>query len=247
MRTNFQQSLAFGFSVICKVRFFFIGALVSGLLAFDCSVFAGSITGRVIVEIPSNNKAGSDTDEYDSRRYKFLEKVDYSKFRDFIVSIEGADVALEENDKRPQAAVSQKNGRFVPRILAISKGTEVSWPNRDAIFHNVFSMSETESFDLGYYKNTDEPKKIVFDKTGRVDVFCSIHADMTCVVLVLPNPWFAKTDKKGEFTIEGIPAGSYRLKVWHERLPVKHLDVVVDENADTEVEIAMGFGALPKI
>jgi len=247
IQTSFQQNSAFVSNIRKTISR--LGVPLLALLTFATSdaARAGSLSGKITVAPPSSNKGNADSGEYESRRYKFLEKVEYSKFGDFVVSIEGIDKPFSGEGPRPQAIVSQKNGAFSPRIVAIAAGTEVSWPNRDTIFHNVFSLSEIEPFDLGYYKSGDDAKRLIFEKPGKVDVFCSIHAEMTCVVLVLPNPWFAKTDKAGRFKIEGIPAGTYRLKTWHERLPAKYTEVTVEEETDTEIIIEMGFGGLPKI
>src|SRR5256885_1950402 len=78
--------------------------------------------------------------------------------------------------------------------------------------------AEAKEFDLGLYKDP-EIKRVTFDKLGRVDVFCSIHASMNCTVLVLPNAWFATTDEKGHYDIANIPSGTYKVKAWHRRLP----------------------------
>lgn len=219
---------------------------VAAMIVAANTVIAGTISGQISVSPPSGAGGKSDTGEYESRRYKFLEKVEYSKFGDFIVSIEGVEKPYSGEGPRPQAIISQKNGAFSPRILAVVAGTEISWPNRDTIYHNVFSISEIEPFDLGYYRKDEEAKRLVFEKQGRIDVFCSIHADMNCVVMVLPNPWFAQADKNGRFEIEGVPPGEYRLKAWHERLPPKYMDVVIEDEGETEVVIEMGFKSLPK-
>jgi len=101
-------------------------------------------------------------------------------------------------------------------------------------------MSDAKEFDLGLYKNEKVPE-ITFEKVGRVDVFCAIHTKMTCIVYVVPNPFFAKTDGKGRFTIKGVPPGTYRLKAWHERLPSQTVQVVVPERGDLKQDFTLGF------
>ena len=130
-------------------------------------------------------------------------------------------------------------------ILPIVVGTAVRWPNEDDIFHNVFSTSEGNEFDLGYYKKERVPE-MVFAKVGKVDVFCAIHTKMHCIILVLPNPFFAAADEKGRFVIRGLPAGTYRLKGWHERLPAKVVEVTVPADGEVKVDLALGVGGLPK-
>ena len=100
-------------------------------------------------------------------------------------------------------------------------------------------------FDLGLYK--DELKRVSFDKAGRVDVFCSIHKNMGCVIMVLENPWFAGTDGEGGYVIKDVPAGRYRLKAWHERLPPMVKDVVVEERGTNRVDFVLGVEGLPRI
>ena len=78
--------------------------------------------------------------------------------------------------------------------MPIVEGTTVDWPNNDDILHNVFSYSEAKPFDLDLYK-APVVKHVTFDKPGRVDVFCSIHTRIDYVVLVLENPFFAKTNR----------------------------------------------------
>ncbi len=53
------------------------------------------------------------------------------------------------------------------------------------------------------------------------DVFCSIHKTMNCIILVLENPYFDKTDEKGRYLIPNVPAGTYTLRAWHERMPAQ--------------------------
>ncbi len=140
----------------------------------------------------------------------------------------------------------QKDAAFEPRVLPISVGSIVLWPNEDDIYHNVFSMSEPREFNLGLYSAKESPPAITFDKTGRVDVFCSIHTKMHCIVLVLPNPWFALSDARGRFMIRDVPAGTYKLRAWHERLPSATKEITVPAEGEVSVDFVLGLEALPK-
>ena len=100
---------------------------------------------------------------------------------------------------------------FAPHVLPVLKGTTVEWPNNDDIYHNLFSYSDACPFDLGLYKSPDVGK-VTFTNTGRVDVFCSIHSSMNCVVFVLC--WkirikLATANDKGDYVIPNIPAGPH--------------------------------------
>jgi nanoRNase/pAp phosphatase (c-di-AMP/oligoRNAs hydrolase) len=69
---------------------------------------------------------------------------------------------------------------------------------------------------------------------------------MNCVILVLQNPFYAVTDKSGRFQIANVPAGTYRLKAWHERLPADIKEVVVPENGEVQVQFTLSVKGLPK-
>lgn len=111
--------------------------------------------------------------------------------------------------------LSMKSKAFAPRVLAVSTGTTVDFPNEDPILHNVFSISG-EGFDLGLYKRPKSGSR-TFDKAGVYTLYCNIHPQMTATVVVRDNPFFAKADKDGTFRIADVPAGEYRLIAFHER------------------------------
>lgn len=203
---------------------------------------AGSISGRVRARAITESSDSAGGGNYASRKYKFLEKIDYSALRDFVVSISDVESLPPANQPPPQSSVIQRDGAFVPHVLPIVAGTVVEWPNADDVFHNVFCISETTPFDLGLYKHGEKSKAVVFPKVGRMEVFCSIHTRMSCIVLVLPNPWFARTNDAGFFKITDVPAGTYKLRAWHERLPSKTKEIVVPANGDVQVDFLLGLG-----
>lgn len=134
-----------------------------------------------------------------------------------IVSFEPAEALDGAAPARTSRPVMRQEGlTFVPHVLAIPKGTTVEFPNGDSIFHNVFSLSKAASFDLGRYPKGSS-KSVRFDKPGMVKVFCHIHSDMSGVIVVLDNAFFAVPDARGRYSIDGIPPGTYRVMAWHER------------------------------
>ena len=207
---------------------------------------AGTIRGTIRAEAPPGaDRPGESGGAYASRKWKFVEKIDYAHLTDFVVYI---DQPVDEGNaaaRSPQAVTTQKDASFEPHVLPVAVGTTVRWPNQDDIFHNVFSMSEPKQFDLGLYHGEKTPE-IRFDRAGRVDVFCAIHSKMHCIILVVPNPYFAKADAKGRFTIKDVPAGTYKLRGWHERLPSRLVEVVVPAEGEVKVDLVLGLSELPK-
>jgi plastocyanin len=115
-----------------------------------------------------------------------------------------------------QSQVVQLGETFIPHVLPVVKGSTVEFPNQDPIFHNVFSLSGTKSFDLGRYPKGDS-RSVTFDQPGIIPVFCHLHSDMSAIVMVLDNPYFAVPGPDGHYRIENIPAGTYTVVAWHER------------------------------
>jgi plastocyanin len=220
--------------------------LLSGLSMAN----AGNITGTVRAEGKPAPERAATGGNYDSRKYKFAERVNYDEMHDFVVYIEGPVGAKPAPPLKPLTVdtrrIEQKGAAFSPHVLPLVVGTKVEWPNDDSIYHNVFSISDAKPFDLDLYKGLPPDKNVTFDKAGRVDVFCSIHANMNCVVLVLENPYFASTDNRGRYSITNVPPGTYKLKAWHERVPAQIREIVVPESGDVKMDFVLGINGLPR-
>jgi plastocyanin len=137
----------------------------------------------------------------------------------------------------PHPELQQKNQSFVPRVIAIRVGTTVDFPNRDPIFHNVFSVSPAKRFDLGKYPK-GHSRSVRFDKAGRVNVYCDIHSNMAAFILVLPNHYFTQPSTSGRFALPAVPAGSYHLRVWHPDFGEIDRDVEVPASGDATVDLS---------
>ncbi len=112
--------------------------------------------------------------------------------------------------------IAQQTQEFLPYVTAVQAGTKVVFPNRDTVQHHVYSLSKPKKFELPLY-NPGQKESLVFESTGLVTLGCNIHDWMIAYLLVVPTPWFAKTDEQGRTTVEA-PAGRYRVEVWHPRL-----------------------------
>jgi plastocyanin len=223
------------------------------ILVVSSALIAGASAGTISGVVRAQGKPGAEADSggnggnYGSRQFKFVERVSYADMHDFVVYVEGPGPAgqkVEPPQKPAQVVtrrVTQRGALFTPHVLPILVGTTVEWPNNDDILHNVFSFSETKSFDLGLYKNPTV-RSVTFDKPGRVDVFCSIHTRMNCVILVLENPYFASTNEKGSYTITNVPPGTYKLKAWGERLPSRTREITVPAEGDVKADFTLGLG-----
>jgi plastocyanin len=117
----------------------------------------------------------------------------------------------------PHAVIRQRDMKFSPHVLAVVAGTTIDFPNDDAVLHNVVSSSPAKRFDLGMYPQ-GETKSVTFDNPGVVAIQCHAHPAMSAFAVVHPGPYAAVTDARGGYTIAGVPAGRYPVRVWHETL-----------------------------
>ncbi len=168
--------------------------------------------------------------------------------------IEGAKIAeagpivayLEPLDGTPRPPVptarprvNQKDARFSPQFLAIAAGQSVAMPNDDAIYHNVFSYSTPNDFDLGLYP-AGESRSVSFRHPGVVRTYCSIHESMSGTIFVAPTAYFAVVRASGAFEIRDVTPGRYRLKTWSERLPETVREILVPAGSGAAVELTIG-------
>jgi plastocyanin len=111
-------------------------------------------------------------------------------------------------------SLEQSGKQFQPRVLPVVIGQEVEFPNRDSIYHNVFSVSPLQSFDLGQHKADDPAPRQTFKNPGLIPVYCNIHPEMLAYIVVLENDAFAVTGKDGSFEIGNVPPGRLRIHAW---------------------------------
>jgi len=153
---------------------------------------------------------------------------------DVIVYVEGARL----KPRPTTTTVTMKGKAFTPRVVVVPVGGTVQFPNEDPIFHNAFSVSGDNRFDMELYKR---PKvgSFTFQHPGIVKVYCNIHPQMSAVIVVRDNPLFARAAADGRFTIENVPAGRYALRAWNERAGEAAQEVTVTETGTAAARFAL--------
>lgn len=186
-----------------------IAAIVGILLG------AGRVSGRIVI-LEKDNKPSPD-------------------LGDAVLYLEGpTGAAAAARPATVEIAITDKV--YAPHVVVVPVGSTVRFPNHDPFNHNVFSVSEGNEFDLGLY-GRGESKAYTFSRPGLARIYCNVHPRMVAYVLVMPNRYYAQPGTDGSFAIDDVPPGSYRLHVWHERIPA---EVVKDvTTAATDLEIAL--------
>jgi plastocyanin len=144
-----------------------------------------------------------------------------------LVYAERTDTAAPRQSAR--LTLRQKNKTFTPRLLGVPVGSVVDFPNDDIIFHNVFSLSGPQPFDLGQYRGGESQSR-TFTQAGTYRVFCNIHPNMSALILVVPTPYVAITDADGRFVLD-LPPGRYRLTAVSERTGPASIEITAESGA----------------
>jgi len=115
--------------------------------------------------------------------------------------------------------IDHRKMAFIPHVVAVQQGTTVEFLNSDPVGHNVYWPSISGNKKLQHNLGTwpkGEKKPFQFNDLGTASLLCNVHPEMSGYVVVVPTPYFAVTDKEGNFEIKNIPAGKYTLKTWSE-------------------------------
>jgi plastocyanin len=157
---------------------------------------------------------------------------------DAAVSLVPLDAPAPPPAPEAHAEVSQENQEYGTYVTIVQTGSRVVFPNNDNVQHHVYSLSKAKKFELPLY-NPHQAESFVFDMSGLVTLGCNIHDWMIAYLVVVPTPWFGKSDATGAVRITA-PPGRYRLELWHPRqtTPITE-EITLSEGAPGSREFAL--------
>jgi plastocyanin len=196
----------------------------------------GRLQGRVVISVPVS--APPPSAAYGSRRVSATTTAG-SELANVIVFVKDAPRPPAVTPVR--ASIVQQNETFVPRVVAITTGSTVEFPNGDPFFHDVFSLSRSGSFDLGSYPK-GKSKSETFKHPGLIKVYCHLHSHMTASIMVFDHPYFTIPALDGGFAIDDLPAGTYAVSAWHERIGESTQQVTIETGRTAELQFALPIG-----
>ena len=197
----------------------------------------GRLEGHVVISVPVAAPAPSAA--YAPRRVT-TPTTPGSELANVVVFVKNAPKPAALTPMR--ATILQQNETFLPRVVAITTGSRVDFPNGDPFFHDVFSLSRSGPFDLGSYPK-GKSKSEQFRHAGLIKVYCHLHSHMTASIMVFDHPYFAIPAGDGAFAIDDVPAGAFTVSAWHERIGESTQDVTIDAGRTSTLHFALPIGS----
>lgn len=134
-------------------------------------------------------------------------------------------------------ALDQRGCRFLPHVLAAPAGSTVELLNGDPILHGVHGWrGVSTAFDVPMALQ-GQRRTAALSRPGVIQVGCDVHGWMSAWIVVVDGPWFAVSDARGRFTVAGVPAGTYPVVAWHERLGERTASVTVPASGTAALEL----------
>jgi plastocyanin len=125
--------------------------------------------------------------------------------------------------------------QFSPHVGALTVGSTIQVRNADLIGHSAQLSGALD--DKSQLSSQGDEVRLEARAIGIIRVQCADHEWMEAFVRVDPHPFHAVTDSEGEFTIDAVPIGTYRLGVWHERFGEQEREVAVRPGEVSRIEL----------
>lgn len=136
--------------------------------------------------------------------------------------------------------VNQEGCSYIPHVFAVMKGQKIVFKNSDGVLHNVHALPEANrEFNLAMPGSMTEAPPRSFRKVESMfRIKCDKHPWMLSYAAVMSHPYFFVTDRDGKFEINGLPAGTYEVEAWHEKLGTQISTVTVAADSNETVDFA---------
>lgn len=222
--------------------------LVSVLILFGFFstevLWAETIKGNVRYAGPSieKKKISVTIDQYVCGKEKDPEDLlisPNSGIKNAVVSLQNVAPEAKRDWNLPPAKMDQKQCSFTPRVVIVPVGGTVDFLNSDRLLHNVRSAGK-ENPPFNRAQPHARSISFSFKQPEILRIDCDLHSWMRGWVVVAEHPFYAITDEQGEFSVENVPRGKYKLQVWHEILGTVTQDVIVGDKGMTPISVIMG-------
>ena len=218
----------------------------------SASSYSGSVSGTVsfVGQAPKRVEIDTSMDpacSFASAGKVYAEQVVVNKGKlqnVFLYVKAGPDAAMSAGPLTNQTVVlDQKGCQYMPHVIGVMQGGTVEFRNSDPTMHNIHTMPTTvgnETIDVSQGPKGQPVLKRLAKTELMIPVRCNNHPWMNAFINVAPSPFFAVTDAAGNFTIHGLPAGTYTIGAVQEKLGEKTMQVTVPANGAGTAKFSFG-------
>jgi plastocyanin len=206
----------------------------------SATAFAGTVTGTVTFEgtAPKLRPLKMDADPGCAKKHSGPVMPDVltlgsgNTMGNIFVYLKG--VSGSHSAPSTPVVMDQKGCQYIPHVMGVMIGQKFLIKNSDGLLHNVHSLAKTnQAFNRAMPAAVTEAE-YTFDKEEIMfKIKCDVHPWMGAYVGVMNHPYFDTTGTDGKFEIKNVPAGTYDVEIWHERLGTKTAKVTVGDS-DTQ-------------
>lgn len=223
---------------------FAIAAAALALAAIASPALAGTVTGTVTYDdkVPSLRPLDMNADPACAAKHSSPVKPEIlvlgpgNGLANVFVSVKNA----PPGDPPKGPAVIDQNGcMYIPHVIGVGVGQELLFKNDDGILHNVHGLPEVNrEFNIGMPGTLKEKGHVLNKPEPLFKVKCDVHPWMNAYVAVMSHPYFDVTGDDGKFSIDNLPAGSYEIEAWHEKLGTQTGSVTVGASGSQSVDFS---------
>jgi len=160
----------------------------------------------------------------------------------FVYVKEGLGDKKFETPKEP-AKINQHGCMYTPHVVGAMAGQTLEILNSDGTLHNVHSLPKnSKQFNSAMPMKGMKIKKKFASPEIMVRMKCDVHPWMSAYVGVLDHPFFAVSGSDGSYTIKGLPAGTYTIEAWHEKMGTQTQSVTVGDSGAASADFAFSPG-----
>jgi len=137
--------------------------------------------------------------------------------------------------------IDQRGCLYHPRVFGVMVGQPIEILNSDPVLHNIKAVpTANRGFNISQPSEGMKTTRTFSTPEVMVPLQCNVHGWMNAHVGVVSHPFFATSGEDGTFTIKGLPAGTYELEAWHEKLGTQTMKVTVAENGTATADFTFG-------